>query len=139
MKSTNTIKDKCEIIFSQIIKLRDCKETTGSPHFGRCCTCDGLFAEALLEAGHFIPGRHPSVQFDMKGCHAQCKLCNRAPVESSHAKEVSEAYNKFMLQKYGQGVIDELQELDKRVVQIKEFQYKAMYEQFKTILKDLQK
>lgn len=132
------IKEKCEVLFSKVIKLRDCLETTNSPHFGRCCTCNELFADALAEAGHWLPGRHPSVQFEMNNCHFQCLLCNRAPVGSSRAKEVAEAYDKFMLQKYGQEIMDELRELDKQVLQIKEFQYKAMLDQFKVIYKNLQ-
>jgi hypothetical protein len=137
MKSTNTIKDRCDQIFSQIVKLRDCLETTGSPHFGRCCTCDGLYDDALLEAGHFIPGRHPGVKYDMRGCHAQCGICNRAAVGSEHAKEVEKKYYEFMLKRYGQSVIDELRALDNEITHLKEFHYQTMYDQFKVILKNL--
>lgn len=128
---------KCTEIFSEIIKLRDCLASTQSPHFGRCCTCGGLYVTSLADCGHYIEGRHPSVKFDMRNAHFQCGVCNRMNKGAKEYKEIREAYDKFMLDKYGQRVIDELNEMDKELTHYKEFHYKEMYNQFKVILKDL--
>lgn len=130
---------KCDLIFSEIIKLRDCKKTTGSPHFGRCCTCGRLFDDALVDCGHFIEGRHPSVKFDLRNAHLQCGLCNRINKGTNEYKEMRKAYKTYMLINYGQEVIDELERMNNEITHYKEFHYKTMYDQFKVILKDLKK
>lgn len=58
-----------------------------------------------MQAGHFIPGRKNAFLFDERGVHPQCYLCN-GPLKGNPRK-----YQAFMLQKYGQKVIDELDAL----------------------------
>ena len=60
-----------------------------------------------MQAGHFIPGRHNSILFDQRGCHAQCYSCNCGWLKGNPRK-----YQAYMLKRYGQEVIDELDRLD---------------------------
>ena len=63
-----------------------------------------------MDAGHFISrgmGGSSGVYFDERNIHAQCKPCNAWKQGAPHE------YEQFMLDKYGQGVIDELRWLHK--------------------------
>ena len=131
-QSVKTWKDKCWDLFSEIIRLRDCKETMGRTDWGKCCTCGIIKPFDELDAGHFIPGHHNAVYFDMRNVHAQCRHCNRF-LEGNGPE-----YTPFMLKKYGQEVIDELKELNKQTVPLKVFHYQIMYNQFKVIKKSLE-
>jgi Bacteriophage Lambda NinG protein len=57
------------------------------------------------QAGHFIPGRRPSVLFDERNVHPQCGNCN----VYLHGNLI--AYYPFMQQTYGEEVIKELKQL----------------------------
>lgn len=97
-------KKKAWDAFSKYIRARDKK----------CVTCGAV---TNLQAGHFIGGRHNSVLFDERNCHAQCYGCNVGK------KGNMVQYYKFMFKRYGQNVIDELQELDTLIVQYKTTDY----------------
>lgn len=84
--------------FSIYIRLRDA-DPSG---FVRCVTCDEPRFWKDMQAGHFIRGRLNANLFEERGCHAQCYVCN------IHYQGNVVIYYKFMLKKYGQGVIDEL-------------------------------
>jgi hypothetical protein len=129
-KTKNTVtywKKKCWDLFSQIVRYRDC----GVDMYGNCCTCGTKKHFSELQAGHFIPGRHNSVLFDMRNCHAQCMQCNVL------LKGNMVRYYRFMRERYGQEVIDELERLDSETRQFKVFQLKELYEIFLTIKKSL--
>lgn len=121
---------------SKYIRLRDaieyqekCPEIT----FGyvKCCTCSRIVIwNKNCDAGHFIPksrGGLSGVYFDERNIHAQCKDCN-----GFHQGRQVE-YKEFMLEKYGQDVIDKLEFLDKnqsykgKIIGIG-LMYKQMYE-----------
>lgn len=116
---------------SKYIRLRDSIENIGT-----CCTCGkwiSAFSRDCGDAGHFIPrgiGGSSGVYFDERNIHLQCKRCNKW----GHGRPVE--YQQFMLNKYGQKVIDELKFLHKnqsykgKYTAIGEM-YKQMYEELK--------
>lgn len=73
-----------------------------------------------MQAGHFIPGRHNSIVYDERNINGQCYRCN-CMLKGNMVK-----YYKFMLAKYGQDVIDELEELDKQNRQISIEEYEQL-------------
>ena len=78
-KSTKTIssmKRKVWDVFSRYIRTRDCLRTTGCTSWGLCFTCDKRFHFKLLQAGHFVAGRHNANLFSERGVQAQCYNCN---------------------------------------------------------------
>lgn len=89
--------------FSKMVRVRD-------EGFG-CCTCGKWYPWKTMQAGHFIPGRHNAVLFDERNVHGQCYICNIVH------KGQGPKYYQFMLRRYGQAVIDELMELDRKVRQ----------------------
>jgi hypothetical protein len=129
-KTKNTVtywKKKCWDLFSQVIRYRDCNGGV----YGNCVTCGQKKHFSELQAGHFIPGRHNSILFDFRGCHAQCYHCN-VGLKGNPIK-----YYKFMLETYGYEVIDQLEILDAEPKQFKVFQLKEIYDQLLTIKKSL--
>lgn len=91
--------------FSLYIRTRDCLKTMDRTDMGKCVTCNQPFprtGQGCLQAGHFLDGRNNSILFDERAVHAQCWQCNQ--VEGGKKDE----YLYFMLQTYGQEVVDEL-------------------------------
>jgi len=77
---------------------------------GQCCTCGKVIQIRYADAGHFIGrglGGKSGVYFDARNINLQCKGCNAFKQGAPHE------YRKFMLEKYGQEVIDELERKDK--------------------------
>ena len=99
--------------FSRYIRKRDSLETTGDIEYCICCTCGEVrstfHGTNCIQAGHFIH-THLSVRFDERNVHAQCAKCNK------WGKGEPIKYTLFMLKKYGQDVIDELEERKHQVV-----------------------
>ncbi len=97
MKIMTTAKFKNKVLwpaFSIFIRTRDCLRTTGCASFGLCFTCDKRYHFKLLQAGHYIPGRHNNNLFEETGCHAQCYNCNINLKGNTHvyAKKLIELY-----------------------------------------------
>lgn len=127
-------KKKAWTAFSLYIRTRDALKTTGTKETAKCVTCDRIYpirAVGGLQAGHFLPNRHNSVLFNEKNCHAQCYGCN-VMKKGNMVK-----YYKYMLENYGQKTIDELEELDGKVVSMKEYMFKEIADLYKKKLKEL--
>ena len=124
---------------SKYIRLRDAiayqKKYPDVP-FGyvKCCTCNRIVIwNKNCDAGHFIPksrGGLSGVYFDERNIHAQCKDCN-----GFHQGKQA-VYKEFMLEKYGQDVIDKLEFLDRnqsyrgKIIGI-DLMYQQMFEELR--------
>lgn len=108
----STLKRKVWKVFSEYIRLRDCLETTGLPDYGKCITCQKTVPRKLLQAGHFIPGRHNANLFSEKGVHAQCYNCN------INLRGNTLEYRRQIINLYGEGVDIELED---KATEIKKF------------------
>jgi len=120
-------KKKAWTEFSIFIRNRDALATTDDTENAICCTCDTSYSVKKLQAGHFIPGRRNSILFEERGCHAQCYNCN------INLKGNPRKYQKYMFNRYGQEVIDELDKLSEQTVQMKWFDFKEIYEKYKML------
>lgn len=121
-KTVSKLKKELWTVFSRYIRLRDSlewandhPEHNGEP-MAACVSCRKTikaFGVGGLQAGHFIPGRNNSILFDERGVHAQCYRCN-IPLKGNWVP-----YRRFMVERYGEEVIEELEELDKTNHQFK--------------------
>ena len=118
---------------SQYILLRDANPSNNY-EFVLCCTCGKVMSRlgSNSHAGHFIGkglGGGSGVYYDQRNVHAQCHRCNE--YEQGNAVE----YYPFMLEKYGQEVIDELRMKHRlpRPHSIDEYgiMYREMYKELK--------
>jgi len=104
--SKTTLKRKAWSTFSAFIRTRDCIRTTGCPDWGLCITCGKRYHFKLLQAGHFIPGRHNANLFSEKGTHAQCYNCNI----NLHGNTLE--YRRKIIELYGDGYDEVLEQED---------------------------
>ena len=111
-QSISKLKKAAWAIFSEYIRKRDCLETTGCSSFGLCITCGKRLHFKLLQAGHFILGRHNANLFSERGVHAQCYNCN------INLKGNTLEYRRKIIEMYGEGADLELEE---EARQIKKF------------------
>ena len=68
----------------------------------RCVTCGSVQS---LQCSHFYSRRYLSARFDLRNCNAMCAGCNRR-----HNRD-RKPYERYMRKAYGQGVIEELDQL----------------------------
>ena len=108
-KTVDKVKKDVWVVFSRYIRMRDCLLTTGCTSWGLCITCSKRYHFKLLQAGHFISGRHNSNLFSEKGTHAQCYNCNL------NLKGNTLIYRRKIIELYGKGVDEDLEEIDKQI------------------------
>jgi len=106
-KSVAKFKKEVWDIFSQYIRITDCLRTTGCSSWGLCITCGKKYHIKLLQAGHFIPGRHNANLFSEYGTHAQCYNCN------INLKGNTLEYRRQIIRLYGEGADDKLEAQDR--------------------------
>ena len=131
LPKTSTLKKKCWDAFSKFIRTRDCLRTTGCASFGLCITCGKRYHFKLLQAGHFISGRHLSNLFSEMGTHAQCYNCN------INLKGNTLIYRRKIIEIYGKDIDLKLEAKDKEQIQIKSFEYIEMTKDFLDRTKEL--
>ncbi len=117
------VKKKLWAIFSEYIRKRDGLRTTGSTEWALCITCQKRYHYKLLQAGHFIAGRHNAGLFSERGTHAQCYNCN------INLKGNTLEYRRRIIELYGLGVDIELENEADRIIQftIPELEEKILY------------
>ena len=103
-KTLTKVKGDLWKLFSIYIRMRDGLKTTGTIHFGLCITCGKRYHFKLLQAGHFIPGRHSSNLFSERGVHAQRYNCN------VNLRGNTLEYRRKVIELYGEGADLELEE-----------------------------
>jgi hypothetical protein len=108
-KTLSKTKKDLWTVFSIFIRMRDCFKTTGSIQWGLCVTCEKRYHLTLLQAGHFIAGRHSSNLFSERGTHAQCYNCNL------NLKGNTLEYRRQIIKLYGEGADLELEKEAKQI------------------------
>jgi len=125
------LKKKLWTIFSLYIRMRDGLRTTGSKDWSLCITCSRRYHLKLLQAGHFITGRHNANLFSEKGTHAQCYNCN------INLKGNTLEYRRKIIELYGKGADIELEKKAKEIKQFTVPELNKMIENYKEKLKKL--
>ncbi len=108
-KSLAKVKKKLWVLFSTYIRMRDGLKTTGSTEWGLCITCGKRYHFKLLQAGHFIAGRHSSNLFSERGVNAQCYNCN------INLRGNTLEYRRKVIELYGEGADIELEDEARRI------------------------
>ena len=124
-------KKKLWVIFSEYIRKRDGLRTTGSTEWGLCITCGRRYHFKMLQAGHFISGRHNAGLFSEKGVHAQCYNCN------INLKGNTLEYRRQIIKLYGEGADIELENKAKEIKQFTIPELEELIISYKQKIKDL--
>jgi hypothetical protein len=93
-----------------------------SEGFVMCVTCLKVIPWTEAQASHFIDGRGNAILFEERGVHPCCYACNVC----KHGNKVE--YFRFMQEKYGDKVIDELRILAKQPKKYTVDDYLEIYE-----------
>ena len=97
--SQSALKKKAVLHFNKFIRERDQYDRAFT-----CCSCNQMKPVKLMHAGHyFSAGHNGAIEFDERNVNGQCSHCNTF----EHGNLIG--YQKFMLKKYGQSIIDELE------------------------------
>ena len=130
-KSLSSLKKEAWRLFSIYIRMRDGLRTTGSIEWALCITCGKRYHFKLLQAGHFVPGRHSGNLFSERGVHAQCAHCNL------HLRGNLLEYRRRIIELYGKGADIELEKEAHRIVKFTVPELEAMIEDFKAKIERL--
>ena len=125
-KTLAKVKKDVWTVFSEYVRKRDCLRTTGCTSWGFCITCGKRLHIKLLQAGHFIAGRHNANLFSERGVHAQCYNCN------INLKGNTLEYRRKIIELYGEGADLELEAEERET---KKFTISEL-EEFKRDLKE---
>ena len=131
-QSVRSLKAKVWEIFSKYIRTRDCVYTTGCSSFGFCFTCGKRYHLKLLQAGHFIPGRHNANLFSEKGTHAQCYNCN------INLKGNTLEYRRKIIWLYGEDYDEILEDEAKQAKKFTVSELEELLEHYKEKLKEVE-
>ncbi len=131
-KTVSSEKKKTWTVFSQYIRTRDCLRTTGCTAFGLCVTCGKRYHFKLLQAGHFIPGRHNANLFREEGCHAQCYNCN------INLRGNTLEYRRAIIKLYGEGYDEIIEEHAKQTKKFTVEELEDLREELKKKLEGLE-
>lgn len=94
-----------------------------------CVTCKTPRPFKELQAGHFIQGRSNAVLFDERIVYTQDYSCNGNPPFGKGGNYVE--YYVFMLEEWGQIMIDEFRALKHQTKIYKQHDYERMEQEFK--------
>ena len=112
-KSLPQLKAKCQLLFNEYIRLRDCWGTTQSLAYGECISCSASLPFNQLQAGHFVP-KHSGNYFSERGVHAQCRTCNLFG-KDGQAAGMPHEYRRQMVRMYGEDATCELEQESRKV------------------------
>lgn len=127
----STAKKNAWDAFSIYIRTRDCIATTGCSSWGLCITCGKRLHFKLLQAGHFVAGRHNVNLFSERGTHAQCYYCNVT------LKGNTLEYRRKIIELYGDGTDVKLEEENKSNIKFTVPYLQTIEKQYKDKTKEL--
>ena len=117
--------EKLDKVFSDYIRSKDADDNG----IVRCCTCGHPSPWQYMDNGHFIPRGKLGTRYNEKNCNPQCVICNRNL--SGNLKK----YKAFLIQKYGPGIIEELEAESRKDVKWMQHEIEEMIKDFKNRMK----
>lgn len=125
-KSKKKYKERLWSVFSAYIRQKYADEEGNT----ECFTCGIVRPWQEMDAGHYHPRTAGlATYFEEKNVHPQCTGCNRF----RHGNLT--AYAIALRKKYGEGILEELDQMRRQTRQIKENEYIELIEAYKEKLK----
>ena len=124
--SISSLKKKAWNLLSKAIRL----EAADKNGICKCVTCDQKKPWKEIQAGHLVSGRTNGVLFDERGIFPQCYACNVC------RQGMGAEYTLFIIENYGQGLVDELIQKRRETVRFTKTELKEMIEGYKLRIKE---
>lgn len=115
-----------DTVFSQYIRQKDAKNDIAT-----CVTCGRQEHWKKMQNGHYIARNHMATRYDESNCHVQCIGCNM--FKNGNMDE----YALFLISKYGEGILVELNRKKQVITRISIPQYQEFIEIYKEKIKEL--
>ncbi len=124
-------KDRAWKACSAYIRSKECLETTNTPDWGICCSCNSWKHIKDLQAGHYIGGRRDNILFIDDIIHIQCIGCNY--YKQGNYLE----YKKYMINRYGEEKVERLENMKWIKKSLSLLELKALEQDYKNKLREL--
>lgn len=124
------LKKKLLPLFSKWVRLKAVKEARNE--YIACCSCGQVGHWKNMDAGHFVNRRHSATLFDPRNVNPQCRPCNR------YDEGNASGYARYLIGKYGPGIIDELNAARSRTHKFTVDELEALIAATKQKLKELE-
>lgn len=112
-------KKELDAVFSRYIRQRD---------GGQCFTCPKKDHWKNMQNGHFVPRQYLSLRFDERNCNCQCYACNML------YNGQPSLYAVRLKQKYGEGIIEELESVRLKETKLDEAWYVDKIQHYQSLL-----
>jgi hypothetical protein len=117
--SPSSLKKEADAVFSKWIRNRGSKDGMNV-----CITCGAVKPTSVLQNGHFVNRGEMGTRYDEINCQVQCYACN---VPNKGLKEV---FSMKLIQIYGCGIIEQLNQQGKSLTQLKTQDYLDIIEKY---------
>jgi len=122
---------KLDDAFSEYIRLRDADDNG----YITCCTGGGRVFWKYADCGHYIDRGNMATRYHEKNCHAQSKEWN----QFKNKEVMLEAYEEFLVDKYGENIIDDLETLKHNTLRISNNEAILLIKHYKAKAKEFKK
>lgn len=112
---------KLDTIYSKFIRLF----YADANGIVKCASCGKLVFWKDADCGHYIGRQHHATRWYEKNTHPQCRDCNRFN-EGNKGR-----YAMFLVEKYGEDIIDHLEYKKTGIARWEIFELEAMYNDYK--------
>lgn len=127
-KSVSQLKKEADNVFSQYVRQKYADPQSG---LVACVTCGNARNWKELQNGHYITRGSNILRYDSRNAHPQCVGCN------VFKKGNYPAYAVFMVNKYGQSILQELESESKQIKQWKAYELQEIIDHYKDLLSRL--
>ncbi|MDC7221576.1 MAG: recombination protein NinG [Spirochaetales bacterium] len=117
---------KARSLYSKLVRVKGCLNTTGTAEFGKCFTCGRVFPFEVLQCGHFVSGRTSALFFEPTNAHIQCPECNCTKGGNL------EIYHEKMIRKYGEKEVERLESMRHKIIKMYESDYRELVSKFQS-------
>ena len=124
--SIPSLKKKAWTLLSKAIRL----EAADKNGICKCVTCGQQKPWKEIQAGHLVSGRTNGILFDERGIFPQCYSCNCC------RQGMGPEYTLFIIENYGQGLVDELIQKRREAVTFTRGELEEMIEGYKERIKE---
>jgi hypothetical protein len=119
--TVKSLKKKADEVFSQYIRQRG----VSADGLASCVSCGVVRPWKEMQCGHFVSRGKNSLRFNERNCHVQCPGCN----VFKHGNYPS--YARFMVEKYGQSILRDLEQESQVMKQWKTYELAEIIETYK--------
>jgi hypothetical protein len=116
--------------FKKYIKLCNIVTKSNTEHYCKCVTCGAVVQWSKIHGGHYVNASRMATRYDERNVHPQCYQCN------SQKEGNCGAYTLFLVDKYGEGVIRELQNKSRQPIKMCNATVAQLTDYYRGMVKD---